>query len=316
MTDKTEKRGVSLEGQAIKQKQNLFRRIWRERVSWAMMAPYLFFYLMTTLIPAIVSICLSFTYFNMFTSPDFVGLDNYIRMFLEDDVFMIALGNTLIFAIVTGPLSYILCFILAWIINDLNPKIRAVVTLIFYAPSISSTVYVVWKFILSPDSYGLVNGFLMKLGFINQPILWFSDPELALGLLMIVQLWLSLGVGFLAFIAGLQNVDRSLYECGAIDGIRNRWQELWYITFPQMKPMLLFGAVTQITAAFAVGPVSMELCGFPSVDYSAHTLLVHANDYGSVRYQMGYAAAVCVVLFILILVTYNLAKLALSRVGK
>lgn len=292
------------------------KRLWRDRVSWLMMSPFLFFYLMTVLIPILASIALSFTYFNMFHMPSFVGLDNYVRLFLEDDVFMIALGNTLLFAIVTGPLSYALCFVLAWLINDIPPKLRAFVTLVFYAPSISSTLYVVWKFIMSPDSYGLLNGFLMKMGLIDEPLLWFTDPSMALPLLMIVQLWLSLGVGFLAFIAGLQNVDRSLYECGAIDGIRNRWQELWYITFPQMKPMLLFGAVTQITAVFSTSTISMELCGFPSIDYSAHTVLLHAVDYGTVRYQMGYAAAICVVLFIIIILTYKLSTFALSRVGK
>ncbi len=292
------------------------RRIWKERICWAMMGPYLFCYLFTILIPAIAAIALSFTYFNMFQPMEFVGVDNYIGLFLNDDVFMKALTNTLVFAVITGPVSYLLCFLLAWIINDMPPKVRSVVTLVFYAPSIAGTAYVIWKIILSPDAYGLLNGWLLKLGLIQEPILWFSDPDLALWLLIVVQLWLSLGVGFLAFIAGLQNVDKALLEAGSIDGIRNRFQELWYITLPSMKPMLLFGAVTQITASFSVGAISMDLCGFPSIEYSAHTLLLHAIDYGSLRFEMGYAAAVNVVLFALILFTYKLATLALSRVGK
>ncbi len=292
------------------------RRLWRDRISWLMMSPYLFFYVLMILIPAVVSIVLSFTYFNMFSAPKFVGLDNFVRMFMEDDVFMTALSNTLVAAVVIGPIGYLISFVMAWLINDISPRIRWLVTLIFYAPSISGSAYVVWSFILSPDAYGLVNSFLLKTGFISAPLLFFQDSGQALVLVILVQLWLSMGVGFLAFIAGLQNADRSLYECGAIDGIRSRWQELWYITLPQMKPMLLFGAVTQIAAAYAVGPVSQALCGFPSVDYSAHTILLHALDYGSTRYQMGYAGAVCVVLFLLVLITYKLADFALSRVGR
>ena len=235
---------------------------------------------------------------------------------MEDDVFMIALSNTLVAAVVVGPIGYLLSFGMAWLINDLTPKIRWLVTLIFYAPSISGTTYIIWSFILSSDSYGLVNSALLSLGIIQTPLLFFHSSSMALGLVILVQLWLSMGVGFLAFIAGLQNVDRSLYECGAIDGIRSRWQELWYITLPQMKPMLLFGAVTQISSAFAIGGVSQGLCGLPSVDYSAHTLLLHAIDYGSTRYQIGYAGAIYVVLFLLMLITYKLAGYALSRVGR
>lgn len=295
---------------------NGFKQIWKERVSWIMMGPYLFCYLFTILIPAIVAIALSFTYFNMFQPAQWVGLNNYISLFLNDDIFTKALINTLVFAFITGPASYLLCFLMAWIINDMPAKFRSIVTLVFYAPSISGSAYVIWKIILSPDAYGLLNGFLMKLQLIHEPILWFSDPDLALWLLIIVQLWMSLGVGFLSFIAGLQNVDKALLEAGSIDGIRNRFQELWYITLPSMKPMLLFGAVTQITASFSVGAASMDLCGFPSVDYSAHTLILHAVDYGSLRFEMGYAAAINVILFVLILFTYKVSTFALSRIGK
>ena len=294
----------------------LHRRLWRDRTSWLMMGPYLFFYLLMILIPIAVSIGLSFTYFNMFSAPQFTGLENYVRMFMEDDVFITALSNTVLAALIIGPAGYLLSFFLAWIINELPPVLRAVLTLVFYAPSISGASYVVWSFIFSADSYGLANNFLLQLGLIDTPLLFFSDASMALPLVIAVQLWLSLGVGFLAFIAGLQNTDRSLAEAGAVDGIRDRFQELWYITLPQMKPMLLFGAVSQIAAAFSVGPVSQALCGLPSVEYSAHTLLLHALDYGTLRYQMGYAGAVCVVMFLLVLLTYRLANFALSRVGR
>ncbi|MFR1435544.1 MAG: carbohydrate ABC transporter permease [Acutalibacteraceae bacterium] len=283
--------------------------------SYAMLAPYLFFYALTILVPLVITVALSFTTYNMFQMPKWAGLDNFIRIFIADDVFLKAFTNTILFAVFTGPLSFLLCFFVAWVINDLPPKLRALVTLVFYAPSISGTAYVMWSFIFSPDANGIANGWLMGLGILDEPLLWFQDTKMSLGLLIAVQIWLSLGVGFLSFIAGLQNVDRDMYEAGAIDGIRNRWQELWYITLPAMKPMLLFGGITQITSAFSVSDISMTLTGFPSVQYATHTLSLHAYDFGIVRYEMGYASAVSVVLFILILFTYKLFNFLLSRLG-
>jgi len=244
-------------------------------------------------------------------------LNNYINLFLNDTIFIKSLSNTIVFAVITGPAAYLLSFAVAWFINDLqSSKLRAIVTLIFYAPSISGSSTIIWKLIFSSDSNGYLNAFLLEMGFIQEPILWFQDPNMALMLVIIVQLWASLGVGFLSFIAGLKNVDRSLYESGAIDGIRNRWQELWYITLPCMKPMLLFGAVSQIAGSFSCGGLSAELCGNPSVDYSAHTLLLHASDYAGSRMEMGYAAAISVVLFLIISLVYKLINLLLSHVGK
>jgi multiple sugar transport system permease protein len=290
--------------------------IWSQRISWFLMIPFLVFFVFAVFIPAAVSIILGFCNFNMFQSITFAGLDNYINLFLNDNVFIKSLSNTIVFAVVVGPMSYIISFLVAWIINDIPAKLRSVVTLIFYAPSISGSAVIIFKLLLSPDSNGYLNAWLLNIGIIDKPNLWFSDPSLALGLVIMVQLWLSLGVGFLAFIAGLKNVDRSLYECASIDGIRNRWQELWYITFPCMKPMLLFGAVTQITGAFSGGGIASELCGNPSIDYSAHTLSLHANDYAGVRLEMGYAAAISIVIFVIIILMYKVSTLLLNRVGK
>lgn len=291
------------------------REIRRAGVSYLMLAPFLVFYALTVLIPIALVVVLSFTDYNMFQAPGFTGLSNYLNLFVSDTVFLKALTNTVYFALITGPVSFFLCFIIAWIINDFPPKVRAVVTLVFYAPSISGTAYTIWQFIFSPDSYGIANGLLMRLNLIREPLVWFQDPGMSLDLLILVQLWLSLGVGFLAFIAGLQNVDAELYEAGAIDGIRNRWMELWYITLPNMLPMLIFGAVMQIAKSFAVADVSMELAGFPSIKYAAHTIDIHAFDYGFVRFEMGYACAITVVLFAIIIATNQVITRALKKVG-
>lgn len=275
----------------------------KERMSYLMIAPFMLFFMVFTVIPVGASIVLSFTDFNMLQTPNFIGVDNYKSLFLNDDVFMIAVKNTLIFAFLTGPVSYLACFIFAWFINELPGKLRAFMTLVFYAPSISGSAYVIWQFILSGDRYGVINGFLMKWGIISSPIQFLTDTDYMMGACIVVQLWLSLGTSFLSFMAGFKTVDESLYEAGAIDGIRNRFQEVWHLTLPQMKPQLLFGAVMQIAGSFAVGAVPMALNGFPSTDYATHTIINHIHDYGTVRFELGYACAISTVLLIVMLIT-------------
>ena len=288
------------------------------RASYAMMAPYLLIFLTFTIIPVVVGFALSFTNYDMLQSPKFVGLDNYVNLFLYDEVFIIALKNTLILAVITGPVSYIMAFLFAWLINELPQKVRGLMTLIFYAPSISGNAYVIWQLLFSSDRHGYINSFLISMGITNEPILWLTTPSYALIILIIVQLWLSLGVSFLSFRAGLQTVDRTLYEAAAIDGIKNRWQELWYVTLPQMKSQLLFGAVMQITNSLGIGMVSVNLFGMPSTEYAAHTLVTHLLDFGSTnstRLEMGYASAIAVVLFLLMMASNLVIQKVIRRVG-
>jgi multiple sugar transport system permease protein len=270
-----------------------------------MLAPYTILFTVFIIVPVFSSVLLSFTSFNMLQIPKFVGFQNYIRMFLDDDIFIIAIRNTLVFAVITGPLGYILSFIFAWFINEFRPKVRAILTLIFYAPSLAGNVYFIWMYIFSSDSYGFINGKLMSIGLLRDAIQWLTNPKYNVTVCIIVMLWLSMGAGFLAFVAGFQTINRDYYEAAAIDGVKNRWQELWYITLPQMKPQLLFGAVMSISGAFAVGYQNMALTGFPSTDYSTHTILLHMVDYGSIRFEMGYASAIAVVLFTLMQLSWK-----------
>lgn len=288
----------------------------RNKVAYLMVAPFFLLFLVFTVLPVVLSIFFSFTEFNMLEPPVWVGFKNYIHLFLEDDIFIIACKNTLIFAAVTGPASYLLSFLVAWFINELEPKIRAVVTLIFYAPSISGSVYIVWTILFSSDSYGWVNGTLLNLGLIDTPILFFQNENWVMPLCIVVALWTSLGTAFLSFIAGLQTVDRSQYEAGAVDGIKNRWQELWYITLPSMKPQLMFGAVLAITQSFGFGAIVTALAGMPSVNYAAHTIMHHLDDYGGQRFEVGYASAIAVFLFLIMMGCNMLIKKLLSKVGQ
>ncbi|UVI30159.1 carbohydrate ABC transporter permease [Paenibacillus spongiae] len=294
----------------------LARNVKQHRQGYMLLAPYFILFFIFTAFPVVMAFGLSFTYYNVLETPKWIGWENYATLFIKDEVFLIALKNTLLFALITGPISYIACFLLAWLINELSPKIRAVVTLLFYAPSISGNVYLIWQVGFSGDSFGYVNAFLIKWGFILEPIQWLQDPRYMLIIIMIVQLWLSLGTAFLAFIAGLQSMDTTLIEAGAIDGVRNRWQELWYITLPSMRPQLLFGAVMQITSSFAVADVATSMVGFPSPQYAAHTIVTHLNDFGTIRFEMGYACAIATILFVIMLGSNLVIQWLLRKVGE
>jgi len=291
------------------------KEIRKHRSLYMMLTPYFIIFAIFTVVPVLLSLLVSFTNFNMLEFPKWVGWKNYARLFVQDDIFLIALKNTLFFASITGPISYIACFVLAWLINELSPKTRAFATLVFYAPALSGNAYIVWKLMFASDSYGYANAFLLKWRMILEPILWMDNPKYIMMIIIIVQLWLSLGTSFLAFIAGLQSMDKTLFEAGAIDGIRNRWQELWFITLPSMRPQLLFGAVIQITGSFAVAEVSTTLAGFPSVQYAGHTIVTHLMDYGGIRYEMGYASAIATVLFAIMLGSNLLVQKLLKKVG-
>ena len=288
------------------------RRNW---AAYIMVAPYMLIFSCFTVLPVVLSILISFTDFNLLEPPTIVWFENYIRLFLDDDIFLTAAQNTLIFAAVVGPVSYFMSLLIAWFINELSPKIRAIVTLIFYAPSISGQVYLVWATLFSSDQYGWANAWLMELDIISKEIAWFQDADYVMPLCIVVALWTSLGTAFLSFIAGLQGIDKAQYEAGAVDGIKNRWQELWYITLPNMKPQLMFGAVMAITQSFGFGGVVTALCGFPSVDYAAHTIVHHLEDYGSMRFEIGYSSTIAVVLFVVMIGANALVKKILSKVG-
>lgn len=281
-----------------------------------MLSPFAILFFLFTVLPVISSLVLSFTRYDMVGAPEFIGLSNYIRMALTDDLFAKALKNTLRFSVITGPAGFFLAFFLAWIINELSPKSRSLLSFLFYSPALAGNVYFVWKILFSGDSYGYINSFLLNLGFITQPVQWLKNEQYTFTICVIVQLWMSMGFSFLSNIAGLQNASHELYEAGALDGIRNRWQELWYITLPSMKSMLLFSAVMQIQSTFSAGAVMIELTGFPSVNYSTHTIVTHLTDVGTTRFEMGYASAISVFLFLLMAVFRLVVGKILDYVGR
>ena len=278
-------------------------------------APYTVLFFIFTVIPVGASILLSLTNWNVLETPSFVGLKNYFKLFLEDPIFPLAIRNTLLISIITGPVSFFLSLFVAWLVNEFDHRLRTLLTLLFYAPSLSGGVYLVWQIILSNDSNGLLNALLMDLNIIYQPILWTTDTKYMFASCIAVVLWMSLGTSFLSFIAGFQNVDRTLYEAGAVDGLKNRWQELWYITLPSMRPQLMFGAVMSITGSFGIGDVISGIFGFPSTNYALHTLVHHLQDHGNIRFEMGYASAIATVLFLIMIVSNRLVQRLLAKLG-
>ena len=307
---------VSAENIGKRTKQEKRRMLWRDikrnKACYGMIAPFMIFFILFTAVPVLMSLPMGFTDFNMAQPPKYVGLSNFTTLFLSDKIFLRSIRVTIVFALFTGPISYVLCFLLAWLINEMHPKLKTVFTLIFYAPSMAN-VYTVWQLIFSGDMNGYMNSFLINLGIISSPVQWLTDGRYVLGVTIIVQLWISLGAGFLALRAGFQNIDRSMYEAGAIEGIRNRWQELRYIVIPSMGPQLMFAAVMQIVSSFTAGTVAQNLVGFPSTDYKAHTIMTHAFDYGWQRFEMGYASAICMVLFIAMFVCNKLISKVLGK---
>jgi multiple sugar transport system permease protein len=282
---------------SIANRQSLAKSVKANAVYYSMLAPFAILFITFGLLPVVSAIIISFTDFDMVGFPNFTGLTNYIRLFFEDSIFPISIRNTLIFAAVTGPLGFFLSFLVAWFINDFSPRSRSFLTLVFYSPTLAGNVFFIWLFIFAGDTYGLANSTLMRLGIVTEPIQWLTDAQYNMGIVILVIIWLSMGAGFLSFVAGFQTINPEYYEAAAIDGVRNRYQELWYVTLPQMAPQLLFGAVMTISASFAVGYQSMALTGFPSTDYSTNTILLQILDYGTIRFEMGYASAIAVFLF-------------------
>lgn len=286
------------------------KRFWHKHwMGYLFLSPFVILFSIFVVAPVLYAICLSFTDYNMMQTPKFVGLNNYKLLFLDDEVFLTALANTFAFAIITGPVGYLLSFFAAWVINQL--KCKRAFALAFYAPSITSGIAMsnVWMVIFSSDRYGYLNNILLNWGLIDSPILWNTDPAYIMPVIMVISLWMSMGTGFLVFLAGLQNVPRSYYEAAAIDGVKNKFQELIYVTLPMMKPQLLFGAINAIVSSFGVFDIAVSVAGMPSPNYAGHTIVAHLYDYAFIRFQMGYSSAIAVVLFVM---TFLLGKVVMK----
>lgn len=292
-----------------RQESALRRWLRKNGVGYAFLLPFLILFAVFVIVPVAVAMYYSLTNYNMIQPARFVGLNNYASLLLDDDVFLLALQNTLVFAVITGPIGYFASFLMAWMIT-LVKRGRGFFSLMFYAPSLTSGVAMstIWLILFSGDRYGYINNLLLRWGAILEPILWTKDAAYVMTVVMIISVWMSMGTGFLVFLAGLQNVDPALYEAGRVDGVKNRFQELRLITLPMMKPQMLFGAINAIVGAFAVFDVATAVAGMPSPNYAAHTIVAHLYDYAFTRFNMGYASAIAMALFV---ITFTLGRVCM-----
>jgi multiple sugar transport system permease protein len=289
----------------------------KKSTPYLFLAPYLVLFLIFIIIPTVMAVGLSFTNYNAVQAPQFVGLTNYINLLTQDTIFLqYVLPNTILFAVIVGPVGYLLAFFLAWSLSQLTRLPRTILALIIYSPSMTMGVAmtVMWRVVFLGDQSGIANYVLTQLGVITEPIVWMLNTQYILPIVIIVALWSSMGVGFLAMLAGLLNINAELYEAGAIDGIKNRIQEVFYITIPSMKPQMLFGAVMSIVGAFQAGNIGVMLTGSnPTPGYAAQLMVNHIDDYGFTRYEMGYAAAVSVGLLALIYAFSYVARMLFAE---
>ncbi len=279
--------------------------------------PYWTLFFFFVVVPVLAAVFLSFTYFNAIQAPKFIGITNYIELITMDTVFMqYVLSNTLKFALIVGPVGYLLSFLLAWMLAQIPAKARTVLAIILYSPSLTMGVAMasMWRIIFSGDSQGYLNSLLLNWGVILEPIQFLQSPEYLMSIMIIVSLWSSMGVGFLAMLAGVLNIDQTLYEAAYVDGIRNRAQEIFFITIPSMKPQMLFGAVMAVVTTFQAGGIGVALSGSnPTPNYAGQLIVNHIEDFGFIRYMMGYAATVSVVLLLMV---YFISKVTWRILGE
>ncbi|NLJ19493.1 MAG: sugar ABC transporter permease [Globicatella sulfidifaciens] len=288
---------------SVEKKPKNFWQDMRNSPYWFIL-PYGLLFVLLILLPVVVAIILSLTYFNTVEFPEFIGFQNYIDLIMGDNVFLQnAVVNTLLYGVIVGPIGYMLAFFLAWLISQVTHRMRTLYTVIIYSPSITGPVMmgVVWRVLFSGDETGYLNYYLLEWNIIKEPIQFLQEPTILFAVMIMIGIWSSMGVGFLAMLSGLLNIDQSLYEAASIDGIKNRWQEVFYITIPSMKPQMLFGAVMAIVGTFNTAGMAAELSGgSPPPQYAGWLIVDHAQDFGFVRYELGYASAVTVVLLIIV----------------
>ncbi|MBO4325658.1 MAG: sugar ABC transporter permease [Clostridia bacterium] len=285
--------------------------MWTHKMSYALVAPFFIMFITFSLLPLLASLALSFCYWNILEDPVFTGWTNYKYLFVDDSLFLKAFSNTLYYAIIVGPVSYITSYFFAWFINQVPGKVRPIYTLAFYAPSLTSAIAmaVVWGVMFSNDSNGYLNSLLLKLNIISEPVQWTQNVKLIMPVGIVVALWSSLGTGFLSFVAGFTNVDKELYDAAAVDGVTSRFQRLLYVDIPQTMPQLLFAAILQITGSLSVGGT---LAGHPTPEDAGLTVMLHLSDYSGTRFEVGYASAIAVVLSLLI---FGIGRAAFKILG-
>ena len=263
----------------------------------AYVSPYIIGLLIFTAFPFLASLYLSFTDYDLISTPKWVGLDNYERLFTRDRTFDKSLSVTLLYVFLTVPLKLAFALLVAVV---LNYKLKAIgfFRTAYYVPSIlggSIAIAVLWRYIFAEA--GLVNMILTGMGF--EAVNWFGDPQNALFTLVLLRCW-QFGSAMVIFLAALQSVDKTLYEAAAIDGA-NKWHVFRYITVPLITPVIFFNLIMQTVQACQEfnGPYIITNGGPLK---STYLLPMYIYDKAFKSFDMGYASAIAWVLFVIIMV--------------
>ncbi|TNM61221.1 carbohydrate ABC transporter permease [Aliirhizobium smilacinae] len=266
-------------------------------LGYAYLAPYLIGLIIFTAIPFLTSLYLSFTSYDLMSSPQWTGLSNYTRLFTRDRTFEKSLSVTLLYVFSTVPLKLAFALFIAAI---LNYKIRFIniFRTAFYVPSIlggSIAIAVLWRYLFSTE--GLVNMALAGLGF--SAVDWFGDPTNALFTITLLRCW-QFGSAMVIFLAALQSIDKSLYEAAAIDGA-GKVMTFFFVTLPLLTPVIFFNLVMQMVQAFQEfnGPYIITQGGPLKYTY---LLPLYIYEEAFKKFNMGYASAIAWVLFAIIMV--------------
>ena len=267
---------------------------------WLFVSPALIGFGIFTFGAILYSLYLSFTDYNLLGSPEWLGLENYIRAFTNDQYFYQYFGNTFYFALVLVPVVLVISLFLAILINKKVGKIAKAYRVALFLPSITSTVAVsmVWLWILNPDM-GIMNNFLTAIGFHNPPM-WLSDPEWSKPALIIMRVWQMSGYYMLLFLAGLQTIPETLYEAAEVDGASS-WQKFRRITVPMLSNTTFVVVILLVIESFNMfESIFVMTEGGPLG--STSTIMYYIYEQGFMSYNMGYASALAWIFFALILV--------------
>jgi multiple sugar transport system permease protein len=263
------------------------------------MSPWIFGIIIFTAYPMIASFYQAFTKFNLIDKPEWVGLDNFHRMFFEDSDFWLALKNTIWISAISIPLRIVFALFTAWVLT--KPKRgSSIYRTIFFLPSMVPTVAasMAFTYIFNP-AYGPINRGLEAIG-IKEPPFWFMDPKWSKWGLILLGLW-GIGDTMIIYLAGLLDVPKSLYEAASLEGA-SPWQSFRYVTLPMMTPVIFFSFVTGVIGSFQYFTQAYVASGQVN-DYS-HAMYFYATHiyFTAFRaYEMGYASALAWVLLVITL---------------
>jgi len=270
--------------------------MYKTRHAWYFLMPAILLLLVFSLIPIFWVIYLGFTDYNVFTAPQWVGIENFQKLF-SDDKFLKALWNTIYYWILVTPAITILSLLLAVLVNQKLKGIK-LYRLAYYFPILVSVVItaLLWKWMFATD--GLFNYVFSLIGL--GPVPWLTSESTSMISVAIVTVWQGLGYYMLIYLAGLQSVSEELYEAAEMDGA-GYWRKIWNVTIPSMRPIIFFVSVISTMGAFKEFTLMLVMTGGGPIN-STTTLVYLVFKEAFENVNMGYASAISTVLFLLILV--------------